>query len=171
MKCHAWSRIGGRKIYRTGKREAACHAAEVGLLDLERVPDRIDLHTHRDAVDDQWRIARAVGGSEHDDAARDDEGPRRTRPRRRVELREEADAARSGFRVERKLELARGRIPAQVQLAFVDVDAALGIAARTEVAGACHGLTAFPPSAIETVDGNGLGLAGLADSLLQLRKS
>jgi ADP-ribosylglycohydrolase len=39
------------------------------------------------------------------------------------------------------------------------------------IAGACHGLTAFPPSAIETVDGNGLGLAGLADSLLQLRKS
>ena len=37
------------------------------------------------------------------------------------------------------------------------------------IAGACHGLTAFPPSAIETVDGNGLGLAGLADSLLQLR--
>jgi ADP-ribosylglycohydrolase len=39
------------------------------------------------------------------------------------------------------------------------------------IAGACHGLTAFPPSAIETVDGNGLGLAALADSLLQLRKS
>ena len=37
------------------------------------------------------------------------------------------------------------------------------------IAGACHGLTAFPPSAIETVDGNGLGLAELADSLLQLR--
>jgi ADP-ribosylglycohydrolase len=39
------------------------------------------------------------------------------------------------------------------------------------IAGACHGLTAFPRHAIETVDRNGLELAGLADSLLQLRKS
>jgi ADP-ribosylglycohydrolase len=38
------------------------------------------------------------------------------------------------------------------------------------IAGACHGLAAFPPSAIETVDRNGLDLSGLADSLLQLRK-
>ena len=39
------------------------------------------------------------------------------------------------------------------------------------IGGACHGLAAFPPHAIETVDGNGLDLAGLADSLLELRKS
>src|ERR1700678_675328 len=39
------------------------------------------------------------------------------------------------------------------------------------VGGACHGLAAFPPDAIETIDGNGLDLAELADSLYQLRKS
>jgi ADP-ribosylglycohydrolase len=39
------------------------------------------------------------------------------------------------------------------------------------IGGACHGLAAFPPDAIETIDGNGLGLAELADSLLQLRTS
>ena len=39
------------------------------------------------------------------------------------------------------------------------------------IGGACHGLAAFPPDAIETMDGNGLELAELADSLLQLRKS
>jgi ADP-ribosylglycohydrolase len=39
------------------------------------------------------------------------------------------------------------------------------------IGGACHGLAAFPPDAIETMDGNGLELAELADSLYQLRKS
>ena len=39
------------------------------------------------------------------------------------------------------------------------------------IAGACHGLAAFPASAIETVDRNGLDLAGLADPLIQLRNS
>jgi ADP-ribosylglycohydrolase len=39
------------------------------------------------------------------------------------------------------------------------------------IGGACHGLTAFPPHAIETADRNGLDLAALADSLLELRKS
>ena len=38
------------------------------------------------------------------------------------------------------------------------------------VGGACHGLAAFPPHAVEVIDGNGLGLAGLADSLLALRR-
>ena len=38
------------------------------------------------------------------------------------------------------------------------------------IGGACHGLAAFPPHAIETVDGNGLDLMALADSLLELRK-
>jgi ADP-ribosylglycohydrolase len=37
------------------------------------------------------------------------------------------------------------------------------------IGGACHGLAAFPPPAIETADANGLDLATLADSLLQLR--
>jgi ADP-ribosylglycohydrolase len=37
------------------------------------------------------------------------------------------------------------------------------------IAGACHGLAAFPPHAIATVDRNGLDLSGLADSLLELR--
>ena len=39
------------------------------------------------------------------------------------------------------------------------------------IAGACHGLAAFPPDAIETMDGHGHALAELADSLYQLRKS
>jgi ADP-ribosylglycohydrolase len=39
------------------------------------------------------------------------------------------------------------------------------------IGGACHGLAAFPRNAIETMDGHGLELAELADSLLQLRKS
>jgi ADP-ribosylglycohydrolase len=39
------------------------------------------------------------------------------------------------------------------------------------IGGACHGLAAFPPHAIETVDRNGLDLAALADSLLELRKT
>ena len=39
------------------------------------------------------------------------------------------------------------------------------------ISGACHGLAAFPPYAIETVDRNGLDLTALADSLLELRKS
>ena len=39
------------------------------------------------------------------------------------------------------------------------------------IGGACHGLAAFPPSAVAAVDANGLDLATLADSLLQLRKS
>jgi ADP-ribosylglycohydrolase len=39
------------------------------------------------------------------------------------------------------------------------------------IGGACHGLAAFPPDAIETMDANGLELAELADSLYQLRKS
>jgi ADP-ribosylglycohydrolase len=38
------------------------------------------------------------------------------------------------------------------------------------IGGACHGLAAFPPHAAEVIDGNGLGLAGLADSLLALRQ-
>ncbi|HEX4089130.1 MAG TPA: ADP-ribosylglycohydrolase family protein [Trebonia sp.] len=39
------------------------------------------------------------------------------------------------------------------------------------IGGACHGLAAFPPHAIETVDRTGLDLSGLADSLIKLRKS
>ena len=45
------------------------------------------------------------------------------------------------------------------------------IAALTgAVAGACHGLAAFPPSAVDVIDAQGLGLAELADSLLELRR-
>ncbi len=39
------------------------------------------------------------------------------------------------------------------------------------IGGACHGLSAFPSHAIETVDRNGLDLTALADSLLELRKT
>ena len=39
------------------------------------------------------------------------------------------------------------------------------------IGGACHGLAAFPPHAVEIIDAQGLGLAGLADSLLELRQS
>ena len=38
------------------------------------------------------------------------------------------------------------------------------------VAGACHGLDAFPPEAIAVIDAHGLDLAGLADDLLALRQ-
>ncbi len=37
------------------------------------------------------------------------------------------------------------------------------------IAGACHGVTAFPPEAIAVIDAQGLGLAGLADDLYTLR--
>ena len=37
------------------------------------------------------------------------------------------------------------------------------------IAGACHGVTAFPPEAIAVIDAQGLGLAGLADDLSALR--
>ncbi len=39
------------------------------------------------------------------------------------------------------------------------------------VAGACHGLDAFPAEAIAVVDAHGLDLAGLADGLLALRQT
>jgi ADP-ribosylglycohydrolase len=38
------------------------------------------------------------------------------------------------------------------------------------VAGACHGLDAFPPEAIAVIDAHGLDLPGLADDLLALRR-
>ena len=38
------------------------------------------------------------------------------------------------------------------------------------IGGACHGLSAFPPDAIEVIDAQGLALADLADSLLALRR-
>jgi hypothetical protein len=38
------------------------------------------------------------------------------------------------------------------------------------IGGALHGLAAFPRHAAEVIDGNGLDLAGLADSLLELRR-
>jgi ADP-ribosylglycohydrolase len=38
------------------------------------------------------------------------------------------------------------------------------------IGGACHGLDAFPAHAIETVNGNGLRLAELAEALVKLRK-
>jgi ADP-ribosylglycohydrolase len=45
------------------------------------------------------------------------------------------------------------------------------IAAMTgAVAGACHGLDAFPPEAIAVIDAQGLNLPGLADDLLALRR-
>ncbi len=37
------------------------------------------------------------------------------------------------------------------------------------IGGAAHGLSAFPPDAVAVIDAQGLGLAGLADSLLALR--
>jgi ADP-ribosylglycohydrolase len=37
------------------------------------------------------------------------------------------------------------------------------------VAGACSGVTAFPPEAIAVIDAQGLGLTGLADDLYALR--
>jgi ADP-ribosylglycohydrolase len=37
------------------------------------------------------------------------------------------------------------------------------------IAGACHGVTAFPPEAIAVIDAQGLGLAPLADDLYALR--
>ena len=37
------------------------------------------------------------------------------------------------------------------------------------IGGACHGLAAFPPHAAAVIDAQGLGLRGLADSLLALR--
>ena len=39
------------------------------------------------------------------------------------------------------------------------------------IGGACHGLAAFPPHAVEIIDAHGLALAALADSLLELRRS
>jgi ADP-ribosylglycohydrolase len=39
------------------------------------------------------------------------------------------------------------------------------------VAGACHGLAAFPPEAIAVIDAHGLDLATLADDLYALRKT
>jgi ADP-ribosylglycohydrolase len=38
------------------------------------------------------------------------------------------------------------------------------------IGGACHGLAAFPPDAVRVIDGHGLGLSHLADSLLALRR-
>jgi ADP-ribosylglycohydrolase len=38
------------------------------------------------------------------------------------------------------------------------------------VAGACHGLAAFPPSAVDIINAQDLGLADLADSLLERRQ-
>jgi ADP-ribosylglycohydrolase len=38
------------------------------------------------------------------------------------------------------------------------------------VGGAVHGLSAFPPHAVAVIDAQGLGLADLADSLLELRR-
>jgi ADP-ribosylglycohydrolase len=38
------------------------------------------------------------------------------------------------------------------------------------VAGACHGLSAFPADAVRVIDGNGLELAALADALLARRR-
>jgi len=38
------------------------------------------------------------------------------------------------------------------------------------IGGAAHGLSAFPPHAVAVIDAHGLGLAGLADSLLRLRR-
>ena len=44
------------------------------------------------------------------------------------------------------------------------------IAAMTgAIAGACHGVGAFPPEAIAVIDAHGLGLADLADDLVVLR--
>ncbi len=37
------------------------------------------------------------------------------------------------------------------------------------VAGACHGVEAFPPGAIAAIDAHGLDLAALADDLYALR--
>jgi ADP-ribosylglycohydrolase len=37
------------------------------------------------------------------------------------------------------------------------------------IAGACHGVTAFPPEAIAVIDAQGLELAALADDLYALR--
>jgi ADP-ribosylglycohydrolase len=37
------------------------------------------------------------------------------------------------------------------------------------IAGACHGVSAFPPAAVAQMDANGLDLASLADALLALR--
>jgi ADP-ribosylglycohydrolase len=46
------------------------------------------------------------------------------------------------------------------------------IAAMTgAVAGACHGVGAFPASAVAVIDAQGLGLAALADDLYALRRS
>ena len=39
------------------------------------------------------------------------------------------------------------------------------------VAGACHGVDAFPPQALAVVDAHGLGLAALADDLYALRSA
>jgi ADP-ribosylglycohydrolase len=39
------------------------------------------------------------------------------------------------------------------------------------VAGACHGVSAFPASAVAVIDAQGLGLAALADDLYALRRS
>jgi ADP-ribosylglycohydrolase len=38
------------------------------------------------------------------------------------------------------------------------------------IAGACHGLAAFPSAAVQVIDAHGLGLAELADSLLARRR-
>ena len=38
------------------------------------------------------------------------------------------------------------------------------------IGGAVHGLSAFPPHAVQVIDAHGLGLADLADSLLALRR-
>jgi ADP-ribosylglycohydrolase len=37
------------------------------------------------------------------------------------------------------------------------------------VAGACHGVGAFPPDALALIDAQGLGLSALADDLCALR--
>ena len=54
--------------------------------------------------------------------------------RRHVELRHEADPARPGLHLERHLQLARRRVPAQIELRLVDLDAAVRIVARSEIA-------------------------------------
>ena len=39
------------------------------------------------------------------------------------------------------------------------------------IGGACHGLAAFPPHAVATIDAHGFALTALADSLYELRRS
>ena len=108
--------------------------ADVAAFDHEALAGRIELAAEGDAVEHQ-RLARKVGRIEHDRAVADLVQPDAAGLGGGADFAQQRDPVAAGNDLQRRHQDAVGRIPIQLDLGMVDIDAAVGAVGVADEAG------------------------------------